>query len=141
MHTHLWRLAGSATVLALALPSLAQPGMPPRSPPAGYSSQPPSPADQSDRLRRQLNLRPDQETALQAFVAAMQPRPGEVDRLRAEAGRDALLPTPRRLDAMLARMDSMRGEVMARISATRAFYAGLTPAQQSVFDQMPSPGR
>ncbi|HEY5289878.1 MAG TPA: Spy/CpxP family protein refolding chaperone [Caulobacteraceae bacterium] len=141
MDNHFWRLAGAAAVLALASPALAQQGTPPASPPAGYSSQPPSPADQSDRLRRQLNLRPDQETALQSFVAAMQPKPGEVDRLRAEAQRDAVLPTPQRLDAMLARMDSMRGEVMARINATRVFYAGLTPAQRSVFDQMPSPGR
>jgi len=133
-----WRLAATALALALVSPALAQQGMPPPGPPpAGYGGQPPTPADQSDRLRQSLNMRPDQETALQAFIAAMQPRPGEVDELRAEAQRDATLPTPQRLDAMVARLDRMRAEVMARIAATRAFYAQLTPGQQHAFDVMP----
>ncbi|MGH7025436.1 MAG: Spy/CpxP family protein refolding chaperone [Caulobacteraceae bacterium] len=138
-----WRtFLGLAATLALTAPAMAQEGLPPPGPPrAGYNGQPPSPADQSDRLRRALNLRPDQEGPLQAFVAAMQPRPGEIERVRAESQRDATLPTPQRLDAMAARVDMMRSEVMARIAATRAFYAQLTPAQQQAFDQMRSPGR
>jgi len=131
-----------AASLALAAPALAQQGLPPPGPPpAGYNGQPPTPADQSDRLRQALNLRPDQETALQAFVAAMQSRPGEQERVREEAQRDATLPTPQRLDAAVGRLEEMRTSVMARIAATRVFYGQLSPGQQHAFDRMPSPGR
>ena len=138
--------AAIAAVLAAALaaPALAQsvPSAPPP-PPSASPSPPalPSPAAQSDRLRQALNLRPDQETALQAFVAAMQPRPGEFERIRAEVRREASLPTPQRLDAIEARMKQMQAEALARIAATRAFYAQLTPAQQNAFDHIPQPGR
>jgi hypothetical protein len=116
--------------------------MPPSSPPPGYTAPaPPTPAAQSDRLRQSLRLRPDQEGALQAFVAVMQPKPGEVERLREAGQREALLPTPQRLDAMIARMDEMRALVMARVRATKAFYSQLTPEQQRVFDTLPPPPR
>lgn len=61
--------------------------------------------------------------------------------MRAEAQREQTLPTPQRLDAMVARLDRMRTEVMARIAATRAFYDKLSPAQQAAFDRVPNPGR
>jgi hypothetical protein len=89
-------------------------------------------------LRQTLKLRPDQETALQAFVAAMQSRPGEAEALRAAAQREAGLPTPQRLDALVVRLDRMRAEIMAKIAATRTFYAQLSPEQQRAFDTMPS---
>lgn len=140
-----WRLSAGAlaalVVSTWAAPALTQQGLPPPGPPPDAQGGPPTPAEQSDRLRRALSLRPDQEGALQAFVAAMQPKPGEVDALRAEAQREATLPTPQRLDAAVARLDRMRAEVMARIAATRAFYAQLTPAQQHAFDRAPPPGR
>ena len=121
--------------------ALAQSAPPPPPPPGYQPSAPPTPAEQSDRLRQTLQLRPDQETALQAFVAAMQTKPGEAEALRAEAQRESGLPTPQRLDAMVARLDRMRAEIMAKVAATRTFYAQLTPAQQWAFDATPSLGR
>jgi hypothetical protein len=126
--------------LLLSAPALAQQGLRPPGPPSDAQGGPPTPAEQSDRLRRGLNLRPDQEGALQAFIAAMQPKPGEIDALRDESARIATLPTPQRLDATVARLDRMRTEVMARIAATRAFYGKLSPEQQRTFDHMPSGG-
>jgi periplasmic protein CpxP/Spy len=131
----------AAAALMLGGQALAQDVPPPPPPPTGQASALPTPAEQSDRLRQTLRLRPDQETALQAFVAAMQSRPGEADALRAEAQREAGLPTPQRLDALVARLDRMRAEIMAKITATRAFYAHLSPEQQRAFDAMPSVGR
>ncbi len=129
-------------VVAFAAPAVAQPNMPPSSPPPGYSGAPaqPTPADQSDRLRQALRLRPDQEGALQAFVAAMRPGPGEV-RLRDQARLEGSLPTPQRLDAMVARMDQVRAAVMTRVRATKIFYSQLTPEQQRAFDTLPPPQR
>lgn len=143
MRRHDWIVpAGAVAALLLsAAPAVAQQGLPPPGPPPDAQGGPPTPAEQSDRLRQSLRLRPDQEAALQAFVAAMQPKPGEIDSLRAEAARDAALPTPQKLDATVARLDRMRAEVMARIDATRAFYGQLSPEQQRVFDHMPSPER
>lgn len=127
--------------LAVACAAMAQPGVPPSSPSPGYAAGPPTPAAQSDRLRQSLRLRPDQEGALQAFVAAMQPRPGEADRLREAAQGEAGLPTPQRLDAMIERMDEMRTQVLARVRATKAFYFQLTAEQQRAFDTLPPPPR
>ena len=128
-------------VVAFAAPALAQPNMPPSSPP-GYGGEPaqPTPADQSDRLRQALRLRPDQEGPLQAFVAAMRPGPAE-ERLRDQARLEGSLPTPQRLDAMVARMDQMRSAVLARVRATKTFYSQLTPEQQRAFDTLPPPQR
>lgn len=133
------RLVACAAI-CVAVSAMAQPGTPPPSPPPGQTS-PATPADQSDRLRQGLRLRPDQETALQAFVAAMAPRPGETERLRDQARAEAALPTPQRLDAMVARLDQMRAEVMVRVKATKAFYLSLTPVQQHDFDTLPPPPR
>jgi hypothetical protein len=135
--------AAGMSVALTAFAAHAQPNMPPSSPPPGYSSAPvqPTPADQSDRLRQGLRLRPDQEGALQAFVAAMRPGPGEADRLRDQARLEASLPTPQRLDAMVARMDQMRAGVMTRVRATKTFYSQLTPEQQRAFDTLPPPQR
>ena len=120
----------------------AQPNMPP-SPPPGYSGAPaqPTPADQSDYLRQALRLRPEQEGALQAFVAAMRPRPGAAERLRDQARLEGALPTPQRLDAIVARTDQMRSAMMTKVRATKTFYSQLTPEQQKTFDTLPSPRR
>jgi hypothetical protein len=132
-------VVGAAIVLSATLAS-AQPAPPPGPPPAGQHSGP-TPADESDRFRQELRLRPDQEGSLQAFVAAMQPKPGQAEHFRDEAAREATLPTPQRLDAMLARMDEMRGVLVARMAATKAFYAQLSPGQRVIFDQLPPPAQ
>ena len=87
-------------------------------------------------MRQSLRLRPDQEPALQAFLAAVAPQPGMTQRMRADDERARMLPTPQRLDRMIARMDEMRGFVVARVQATKRFYAQLTPVQQRSFDAM-----
>jgi len=139
-------LTAAALGLSVAGAAVAQisepPGGPPP-PPPGYQGGAPAatPADQSDRLRQALGLRPDQEGALQAFIAAMAPKPGEAERFRAEAERDQSLPTPQKLDRMVAHMDVMRAEVLARINATKLFYGQLTPGQQRAFDSLPAPGQ
>ncbi len=130
--------------MALATPGLAQEGLPPPSPPPGTDggSAPPAeaatPAEQSDRLRRALSLSPAQEGALQAFVAAMAPRPGEADPPRRESGRHGPMTTPERLDRLLARMDQVRARLSDRVAATKTFYAQLTADQQRAFDAMPA---
>jgi hypothetical protein len=40
---------------------------------------------------------------------------------------------------MLARMDEMRGLLVSRVAATKAFYAHLTPSQRAMFDHLPPP--
>lgn len=126
--------------LISAAPAVSQPAPPP---PNNYGAAPSqtTPADQSDRLRQTLRLRPDQEGALQAFVAAMRPRPDQTQQFRDEAMRDAALPTPQRLDAMVARTDEMRAVMMAKVRATKTFYGQLTQDQQRIFDRLPPPSR
>jgi hypothetical protein len=125
--------------LGVAFGSMAQPAAAPPSQGTQYARS--TPAAQSDRLRQSLRLRSDQEGALQAFIAAMQPRPGEEERQREAAQRQAQLPTPQRLDAMVEHMDEMRAQVMARVRATKTFYLQLTPEQRHVFDTLPPPPR
>jgi hypothetical protein len=132
----------SSLISALALclvgagPSLAQSQYGPPPGPPGANGEPPAqtPASQADHLRQSLRLRADQEGALQAFVAAITPPPGAIDRMRQQQQNAASLPTPQRLDFALARMDQMRGLMVAQIAATKRFYAQLTPSQQRAFD-------
>lgn len=83
----------------------------------------------AEDLKVLLRLRPDQEPALDAFVAAMgpdgPPKRGEPPRARS---------TPERLQQMAridAEMDARRN---ARREALARFYAALTPDQQKAFD-------
>jgi hypothetical protein len=71
----------------------------------------------------------------------MRPRTDQVERFREEGMRDASLPTPQRLDAMVARTDEMRAVMMAKVRATKIFYGQLTPDQQRIFDRLPPPSR
>ena len=86
-------------------------------------------------LKEKLKLRPDQEAAWNTFAGATQPgmRPADADR---QAMRDAFekLNTPQRLDRMLAVSEARRTRMLERSQAIKAFYAQLSPAQQSVFD-------
>ncbi|MEO8926498.1 MAG: Spy/CpxP family protein refolding chaperone [Caulobacteraceae bacterium] len=141
--TALSLLAGLAFSLAGTGVGLAQDQYgPPPGPPGPNGAPPPqTPASQATRLRQTLRLRPDQEGALQAFIASQTPPPGAMDRMRRQEEDSASLPTPARLDFMMARMDEMRGLMVTRIAATKRFYAGLTPAQQGAFDALqPSDG-
>jgi Spy/CpxP family protein refolding chaperone len=92
----------------------------------------------AQRLRDALQLRPDQEPALRALIAAMQPPPGE----RKREDHDAMqrLPTPQRLDRMEARMSERAARFRQHAEAVKRFYAQLTPAQQKAFDALPMMG-
>ena len=48
--------------------------------------------------------------------------------------------TPQRIDARLAMMERRDAEMRARANATKAFYNGLTPAQQKAMDSLPPMG-
>ncbi len=131
-----------AAAATLATAAAAQQGLPPppnAPPPRAGATYAPTPAEQSDRLRQMLRLAPSQEGALQAFIAAMQTSASETDRMRAQAQQIATLPTPQRLDALLAQSDAMRAIFLKRMAATKAFYAQLTPVQQKEFDSLGRP--
>ncbi len=108
-------------------------------PPDGYGPPPPqTPAQVEKTLRARLQLRPDQAPALHAFVQAVQP-PADLQR-RMEQDQEAArtMTTPQRMDLMVSNMDEMRRLLLARVAATKQFYAQLTPDQQRRFDAMGS---
>jgi len=139
-------LAAALTLAAGA--SFAQTQPPPRggaAPPAeGRHWQRPDPAQmaerRAERLRAVLQLRPDQEPALRALIAATQPPPGERERWRGDREAMARLSTPERLDRIAARMNERATRFRQHADATKRFYAQLTPAQQKAFDAMPMKG-
>src|SRR5579864_1215786 len=90
----------------------------------------------ADHLRAVLQLQPSQDVALNAFLDAIKPPGGMRDRDDGERGEMQHLTTPERLDRMAARMDEQRARMLARIAATRQFYAQLTPGQQKAFDDL-----
>jgi hypothetical protein len=102
------------------------------------------PAKRAERmtghLRDVLQLTPAQEPALQAFIAAMKPPEGGMEKMRGEREKMAGLTTPQRLDAMQAHRAEREASMDKRMQAIRAFYAQLTPAQKKAFDALPPPG-
>lgn len=94
----------------------------------------------AQRLRDTLQLRPDQEPALRALTAALQPPPGEREHMREERQAMAQLTTPQRLDRMGQRMNEHAARFRQHADAIKRFYAQLTPAQQKAFDAMPMMG-
>jgi hypothetical protein len=99
----------------------------------------PDPAQMAERhaqhLRDALQLRPDQEPALQAFVGSMKPPAGEREHMRREEGGPELT-TPQRLERAQAKMVEHEAKFRARAEAIRRFYAQLSPAQQKAFDAL-----
>jgi hypothetical protein len=91
--------------------------------------------DMGEHLRTMLQLKPGQEAALTAYLAATAPQHHE--RIVEMSDHAAPKTTPQRLAEMEARMaeDTARGK--ARIEATRRFYDQLEPSQKKVFDEMP----
>jgi hypothetical protein len=94
----------------------------------------------AQHLRDALQLRPDQEPALRALMAALQPPAGERERMRQEREAGARLTTPERLDRQAARMAEHAARFRQHADAIKRFYAQLTPAQQKAFDAMPMMG-
>jgi hypothetical protein len=94
-------------------------------------------------LHDALAIRPDQEGAWQAFVAAMTPQRG-VGEGAGERGWDhermeeepRHLTTPERLDRMQAHMAEHMAAFQRHAAAVKALYAALSPAQQRTFDAL-----
>lgn len=137
----------SAAALALAAgASLAQPTGPQAGAHAeGHHWQRPDPAQMAERhaqhLRDTLQLRPDQEPALRALIAASQRPAGEREHMGKDRGDEHGLSTPQRLDRMEARMAERTEHFRAHAAAMKRFYAQLSPTQQKALDSMPMGGR
>lgn len=99
-------------------------------------------AERLSELKTKLKLKPGQEAAWNTFAKSSQPAMHRKDEDRkAERGEFAKLHTPERLDKMLAMSDMRRANMVERAKAIKAFYAQLTPEQQSVFDAQAMHGR
>ena len=87
-------------------------------------------------LKTVLRLRPDQEAALQAFVAAHHPADG-MERREMHGGPDTKpQTTPERLAEMAKRDAARTAEHEKTRAALAKFYASLSPDQQRVFDAL-----
>lgn len=130
-------IAGAALATTAAFAQAPAPGAPP-APRAGMMMhhQQHDPAKMAERLRATLQLRPDQEPALQAFVGSMQPTGQMRDHMRDARGDWKNLTTPQRLDRMQAMMAEHQAQFARHADAVKRFYAALTPAQQKAFDAM-----
>ena len=142
------RLAlATLAVSAIAAPALAQMGPPP--PGAMMMTMtrqmgPPSPemekamaehkAQMAKDMHTILRLRADQESAWQAFEAAMTPPPppSGMPNMPPPAAGGAL----QHLDMMDKQMAAMSAQHAKMEAAIRAFYAALSPDQQQVFDAL-----
>lgn len=91
--------------------------------------------DRAEHLTTMLQLRPDQQPALKAFLDATG-RPGGGQMMRMERGTEART-TPERLADMETRLAQQQTAMKARIEATRTFYARLDEKQRKVFDALP----
>lgn len=127
-------------LVALSAPASAQMGPPHE---VMFERGPPSPemekamtehrAQMAKDMHTVLRLRPDQENAWQAFQAAMAPPP-RPDKPPGPPPMGAT--TPERLDMMGKHMAQMEVHRARMDTATRAFYAALSPEQQQVFDAL-----
>lgn len=95
------------------------------------------PAKHAEHLRDVLQLRPDQEGALKAFIASMTPP----ERPAPAAGAPPHHPDmPKTTPERLAMAEKMMAEHQAMFKkhndALRAFYGQLTPSQQKAFDAL-----
>jgi hypothetical protein len=90
-------------------------------------------------LKTVLRLRPDQDAALQALMAAHHPPeggPGAIMRHDGPPRPPKAMTTPERLAEMAEREQAMAAEHEKMRAALARFYAALTPEQQKVFDAL-----
>jgi len=83
-----------------------------------------------------LQLRPDQEPALKAFLEATRNDGDHRDRM-VKFERDSERTTLQRLDDMQARLAAQQAETNRKIAAIRTFYGQLDASQKKAFDAMP----
>lgn len=139
-------MAAAAALCLAAGTSLAQPAPAPGAGPHApeHHWQTPDPAQMAElharHLRDALQLRPDQETALQQLVVALQPPAGALEHKPGDREAMKGLSMPQRLDRMQAEMAEHQARFQQHAQAIKRFYAQLTPTQQKAFDSMPMPG-
>jgi protein CpxP len=92
--------------------------------------------DAAEHLRTMLQLKPGQEAALTAYLAAVRPDHSE-HIVEMSDHRDGKKTTTERLAEMDAHLNAQTTQAHARIAATRKFYDQLEPSQKKVFDEMP----
>ncbi|MGZ6015515.1 MAG: Spy/CpxP family protein refolding chaperone, partial [Phenylobacterium sp.] len=98
--------------------------------------------DQAEHLRTMLQLKPSQEAALTAYLAAVKPEHHhetivEMSNHGDGAHGDMHKTTTQRLAEMETHLAEQAAQGKARIEATRKFYDQLEPSQKKVFDEMP----
>lgn len=129
--------AAVLTTLAFGAAAQAQPAPPAAAlsgKPAAMRPERPAP-NPAERLRTLLQLRPQQEAALQAYVGAVKP---DREALRAKMAERRAEPRPTTTPDRIAKRQQIQGERQARIAqrdkATLAFYGQLDAKQKAVFD-------
>jgi periplasmic protein CpxP/Spy len=90
-------------------------------------------AEVSRDLAILLEIKPGQQAALDAFLAATGPESRAPD---AEAKPGPAETEPERLDRMSAMAQRRAAQMQTRIEATRTFYAALDPRQRQLFDAL-----
>ena len=85
-------------------------------------------------LKEKLKITSAQEGAWSAFTSSMQPPADLQNRRMAMRAEMDKLTTPERIDRMRALRAQRDTEMDKRASATKSFYAALSPEQQKVFD-------
>jgi hypothetical protein len=127
-----------------APPEAPQPPPPPEPPPGLMGMGPDAmfmhharafdPEKRAQRLRDVLQLRPDQDRALKAYVEATSPKIVKIKKEEAKDGDKTAERGPPTTLERLDRMSKAADALKARAEATRAFYLALTPSQQKTFD-------
>jgi hypothetical protein len=98
------------------------------------------------RLHDLLQIKPDQESALRAFVSALDQARPQRDRNQRGQGRRGpgaegeTLTTPQRLDRAAQRLAERQQQLQKESAAVKTFYAVLTPDQRKAFDATPVVG-
>ncbi|WP_372780958.1 Spy/CpxP family protein refolding chaperone [Phenylobacterium sp.] len=92
--------------------------------------------DMGEHLSTLLQLKPSQQPALAAYLAATKPQHMDHHVVEMSNKGDART-TPQRLAEVEARMAENTAATHARIEATRRFYDQLEPSQKKVFDELP----
>jgi hypothetical protein len=92
--------------------------------------------DPAEHLRNALQLRPNQEAALQAYLAATRPSAPHVMVFRSGDHEGGPKSTPERLADMEKTLAEHDARMKAHIAAIRTFYNQLDPAQKKAFDEM-----
>ncbi len=135
-------LAGAAFALyaATGVAAFAQPGPPAPGPGPehmGHMMRHGEHRDPAPHLRAILQLKPAQEPALAAFLAAIKPDHEPKAPMAGEHHEGGARTTPERLAEMDRHMTEHVAAMHTRMDATRRFYDQLDPAQKRAFDELP----